>query len=204
MKTWILLCYLLFCSAACFCQDSLKTNPIIFMEGYIGGSVLGASGWNIGLSLNYQYKRNLITIKTTTVADWGYSDDGKRRPDIPHIPPLQNLYNEYAVLYGTRFVKVGHSLSASFGLSHNRWNQYERTGFNTEKFTSTYIGLPYEFTIKWFKKDKERYRILFGLIPVGKPTALGRSYGLKLYGNISKNIFAAIGLASSFGYHKKY
>ena len=203
MKTWILFCLLLLCNVVGFSQDSLKTNPVIFMEGYIGRSVLAARGWNIGLSLNYQFKRNLITLRTTTIADRRYIGMERKSDFFLSLPDLQNAYDDYAILYGSRFVKEGHSLSASFGLSYNQWTHFERIRGKTQKFDSSYIGIPYEFTIKWFKKDKERYRI-YGLIPVGKPTALGHSYGLKLYGNISKNSFVALGVSSSIGYHKKY
>ena len=203
MKTWILMCCLLVCTAVGFCQDSLKANPIIFMEGFVGGSVVGARGWNIGLSLNYQFKRNFLTVKGTSVMHWAYNADEKKSFIFFPFPNLKNNYDELAVLYGLRFIKEDHSLNLSLGLSHNWRTQYFRNEASREEIKSNYIGLPYEFTIKWFNRDKERYRI-YGLIPVGKPTALGHSYGLKLYGNISKNSYAAIGLASSFGYHKRY
>ena len=204
MKTWILMCCLLVWSAVGFSQDSIKTNPVIFMEAYVGGSLMGARGWNIGLSLNYQFKRNLLTVKGTNVMHWAYKADERNSFIFFPLPKLKNDYDEIAVLYGLRFIKEGHSLNLSLGLSHNWQTQYVRNVAGKEELKSTYVGLPYEFTIKWFNRDKERYRIFYGLIPIGKPTALGRSYGLKLYGNISKNSYAAVGLASSFGYHKRY
>ena len=45
-----------------------------------------------------------------------------------------------------------------------------------------FVGFPLEFGIHWFHSKKERYKVLFGLIPVGKPTSFGRGLGLKLYG----------------------
>jgi len=58
--------------------------------------------------------------------------------------------------------------------------------------------------VKWFKKEKKRFRAYYGLIPIGKPTSFGRSFGFKLYGNIGKLSYVGIGINYGFGWHKRY
>ncbi len=178
-----------------------KTNPIIFGEIGIGFALAGVSGPQAGFSFNYQIKHQLITLRYTGVADIKIA---VLAPIIP-IPIDQGHLDEFAVLYGLRSVKEGQSLSFSLGLSQNT----HVIKYNNENYqelyrtNNSYIGLPFEFNIKWFKKDKERYHIYY-LIPVGKPTAFGNSFGLKLSGNLSNYSYLAFGIVFGLGYHKHY
>lgn len=181
----------------------VKTNPIIFGEGYVGFAVAGVSGLQGGFSLNYQIKKSFVTLRATEI------DDVKLTVLAPIIPiPIlvdQGNLHEYAALYGLRSIKEGHSISFSLGISQNtRTVKYNDSNNNfVYQAKSSYVGMPFEFNIKWFKKSKECYRIYY-VFPVGKPTGFGQSFGLKLSGNLSKNSYLAFGLVAGLGYHKHY
>lgn len=160
-----------------------KTNPIIFGELFIGFTK-GEIGYiSSGLELNYQVKRRLFTFR------YGYYEKYKRK--LFGVPLLlkERAVDEYAFLYGWRGVKKIGSLSLSVGASCNSSNR---------------IGIPFEFNLKFFKNKKKPYRLLFGLLPVGKETAFGKSLGLKIYGNIEKSSYIGIAIAYGLGWHKKY
>lgn len=194
-----------------FAQDTVKTNsvvktnPIIFGEFYAGSAVAGVSGIEAGLGLNYQIKKSLITIRYTEI-------DHTKLAVVPivffiGIPIVVDLghASEFAALYGLRSIKAGHSLSFSFGVSQNTHvvKCYDNN-YNLQSQTqSSYVGMPFEFNIKWFKKSKARYRIYY-LIPVGKPSGFGNSIGVKLSGNISQYSYLALGINLGLGYHKSY
>jgi hypothetical protein len=58
--------------------------------------------------------------------------------------------------------------------------------------------------MSFFKTKKERFRIFYGLIPVGEPTSFGRAFGFRLYANIAKNSYVGLGLTFGLGWHKIY
>lgn len=183
-------------------QVAVKTNPIIFGEIGFGFALAGISGPQATFGLNYQIKNSLLTARYTGIADLKLS---VLAPIIP-FPILvdQGHADEYAVLYGLRSIKEGRSLSFSLGISENvRIAKY--TDFNNQQYInkSSYVGLPFEINVKWFKKKKERYKIYY-VFPVGKPTGLSQSFGLKLSGNLSKSSYLAFGLVAGLGYHKHY
>ena len=167
-----------------------KTNPIIYAEmfgGYSGGS---SSGWTGGIELNYQIEDNLITGRYLGLAQL------KHVTNFLFLPVYLNVdnINELALLYGKRLVNGNYSFSYSAGVSYidrvfliNK--DYNYPIFDNQKS----IGLPFEVNINWFKNQKERFRIVYGLIPVGKPTSFGRSIGFKFYGDISKTTFVGLG-----------
>lgn len=183
-------------------QTILKTNPILFGEIGFGFSLAGFSGPQATFGLNYQIKSSLLTARYTAIADL------KLKTLDPIVPvPIfihKSYANELAVLYGLRSIKEGRSLSFSLGISENTIFIKE-TGFNSQQYINkfSYVGLPFELNVKWFKKRKERYRIYY-LFPVGEPTGFGHSFGLKLSGNLSKNSYLAFGLVAGLGYHKHY
>ncbi|WP_452219027.1 hypothetical protein [Lacinutrix undariae] len=122
------------------------------------------------------------------------------------IPTFQSKINvdEFSLLYGKRFIKDTYSFSASVGVS---LNELVYNSLDNNMNTSTkeqYIGFPFEVNIRLFKRKKERIRVLYGLIPIGKPTSFGRSIGLKLYGNIGRVNYVGLGVNTSLGWHKKY
>ena len=122
---------------------------------------------------------------------------------IPFL--VENLNsNEISLLYGKRFIKDGHSWSFSGGVSANYALYKRRVDGVNQRASEAFVGFPLEINIKWFKKKKKRFRAWYGIVPIGKPTAFGRSLGFKLYGNLGKLSYIGIGLNYGFGWHKKY
>lgn len=105
-------------------------------------------------------------------------------------------------MYGKRYIEDGFSYHFSGGISYNSLRDKDD---NLNKNTTVnYVGFPLEVGLSWFKSRRQRFRILYGLIPVGKPTGFGRSFGIKMYANFTKRTYFGIGLNFGLGYHKKY
>lgn len=111
--------------------------------------------------------------------------------------------NDYGILYGQRFIFGGKSLSVSAGASLYRRNIEMQLHGVTNHNRATYLGFPFEVDFKVFKKTKVPYHI-YGIIPVGKPTAIGNSFGVKVIGSISHTGFIGVGLTFGLGMHKEY
>ncbi len=176
-----------------------KSNPILFSEAYLGPAFGKASGFSIGMGLNYQLNANLLSVRYTAVTkndtDWLFI--------FPVIKTLEQT-DEFALLYGRRHIYGNHSFSYSSGISYVKNKELISEENDVYIYdTQQGVGLPFEVNIKWFNAKKERYRIYF-LIPVGQPTSFSRSIGFKLYGNISKNSFIGLGVNYGFGWHKNY
>ena len=166
--------------------------------GYAGGA---AGGFNVGFEANHQYKKTIFSMRyvgSLKLINQGYSSPFFPFPEYD----TKSTAEEFSILYGYRKINNGHSLSFSGGLSRNKFTAYAFNA-NNKDLRDYYIGFPLEMNIHWFKKEKRRIYI-YGLIPVGKPTGLGSSFGFKIYGNISRNSFIGLGINSSFGYLKKY
>tara|TARA_R110000850_G_scaffold147130_1_gene269307 strand:- start:19650 stop:20270 length:621 start_codon:yes stop_codon:yes gene_type:complete len=198
---------LTFCFINLHAQEKEETGPpIIFAEILFGGAgkINGNGGLLYGGELNYQYKKNLFSIR--------YIENSQLESDVLFLSPVtpfpvlkeKNNNKELSVLYGKRWIYEGSSLSVSGGISRNTYSS-NLTDENNQRYkiTDTYVGFPLEVNFKWFKSKKKRYR-LYGLIPVGQPTSFGRNFGFKLVGNISKNSFVGLGLVYGFGIHKNY
>lgn len=183
-----------------FSQTSGKQNPIIFFDESLGGAFGNAGGFAIVLGMNYQQNRSLFTLRYVGTAKFGADVIAPLVP-LPFIN-VKNSMGEVALLYGLRMVEGDKGYSFSLGASFSGFEQYyDKTGYNEKSYD--YFGVPFEANIKWFKSEKKRFRI-YGLIPVGKPTAFGGSIGFKLFGNISKQSYAGIGLSIGLGLHKVY
>ncbi|NBL65005.1 hypothetical protein GV828_07310 [Flavobacterium sp. NST-5] len=185
-----------------------KTNPIIFTEGFAGfaGSDNGGM-WFSGVNLNYQFnKTDLLTAK--------YSFNQALQSRYVYLSPFvtfpileeQEIQNEWALLYGKRWIDKGFSYGVSAGISYVDRQYLDQNNENVFRYyKENYFGVAYEFNIKWFKKDKKRFRALYGIIPVTKrKVAFGRSVGFKLVGNFSRNNYIGLGMSYGFGWHKKY
>jgi len=190
------------------CNSSLgqeKKNPILFAEmvvGYSNGSIKGMTGMG---SLNYQFNNNLLTFRSLEIID------NKKVGSLFFLPVLilEERLNEYSFLYGRRFVDENSSMSYSVGIAYlkrefllddlSTIDNYDSLNYGKD----SYIGLPFEFNIKWFNSKKERYRI-YELIPVGKPVSFANSIGFKFYGTLSKTTFIGIGVSFGLGWHKEY
>jgi len=175
---------------------NLKENPIVFGDFLVGYSNTGKTAITVGGNINYQSKNNLYTFRTsqTTSIDkieWFFF--------IP-ISVVSNTTTEYAALYGKRYIEDGISYHFSGGISYNI-NEDINGDIKTRE---TFAGFPLEIGISFFKPNKERFRVFYGLIPVGKPTSFGRSFGFKLYANIAKRSYVGLGLTFGLGWHKIY
>lgn len=199
----IFFCLLLF-ALNCIGQDIKKENPVLFGETISGGTFGYAGGFTIGGELDYQINRSLFIVR--------YSDNFNFRLNlaifeiiaIPTVDVYSNL-EERSILYGWRFINDGHSLSFSIGVSDNYFEHHSKENTTQTQYSkSRYIGIPYEMNIKWFKATKKKFRIVYGLIPIGKPTSFGHSFGLKIIGNASKYPYAGLAISYGIGWHKKY
>ena len=157
-------------------------------------------------NLNYQFgKTDLITFRTAAII--GTSREYAALSPVIILPFLvqREVQTEYGLLYGKRWTYGNYSLSGSAGVSHfNR--KYFGIGKETvDELYENYFGVPFEFNIKFFKENKQRFRAYYGLMPIGKKkVSFGRSVGFKLTGNIAKHSNLGIGINYGFGWHKKY
>lgn len=179
-------------------QDSisLQETPLAFGDfsfGYTNGSI---KGYSFGANVYYQDKNDLFTFRTLTTVD---VQEVKWLLFFPVLTE-SNITNEYSLLYGKRYIKGGFSYHFSGGVSYN-FTKIINNGIKTK---DSYIGLPLEVGFRFFKSKKKRFGVLFGLIPVGKPTSFGRSIGFKLYANVSKSSYFGFGLTFGLGMHKVY
>ena len=181
-------------------QDSIKvkTNPIVFGEINIGYSNGYIKGLTTGLSLNYQTKRNLVTFRSLQ----RYKIEKIEFFIIFPITVETSIFTENSLLYGKRYIKDDFSYHFSGGISYNDFRRKNKDNVVIDQHN--FIGFPLEIGYRWFKPKKERFRVLYGLIPIGKPTSFGGSVGLKLYGNIAKNSYVGLSLSIGLGWHKKY
>lgn len=180
-----------------------KTNPIIFSDFHFGWAFLGADGLYGGFNINYQYKKNLFTLRYNAIADLAGRDPQLRKLQIIAIED-QGHYQEYGMLYGRRYLTNTRGLSFSAGASFNyRVRKYPNAGSSKTITYDYYPGLPFELNVNWFKGRKRRFRI-YHIIPVGEPTAFGASIGFKLHGNVSKNPYLALGIVYGLGMFKHY
>lgn len=174
--------------------DSIpKSNPIVYLDVQLGIGRADKIALSGSYSINFQSGKNLYTARILNMArvdDWFFI-----------FPITGTSTTEIGLLYGRRYIENGESLSFSAGLSQVTTSQ---NFVNEPRVISSHFGVPFEFNYMFFNAKKARYHILYGLIPIGKPTALGRSIGFKLFGNISKNSFFGFGVSTSIGWHKKY
>lgn len=183
-----------------FSQTFDKKNPIIFADESLGGAFGNAGGLAIVLGMNYQVNGNLFTVRYVGTAKFGVDIIAPMVP-LPFIN-LKNSMGEVAILYGLRMVEGDKGYSFSLGVSYNEFDQYyDKSRYNERRYE--YIGVPFEANVKWFKSVKKRF-LIYGLVPVGKPTAFGGSIGFKLFGNISKQSYAGVALSIGLGSHKVY
>jgi hypothetical protein len=125
---------------------------------------------------------------------------------IHPLPLLEqkSAFEEVSVLYGWRFTSRASSTSFSIGTSLNSFSEQVPDNANQTVIKKRrYAGVPFEANIKWFRAKKERFK-MYGLFPVGRPTAFGGSFGFKLFGQVSRYCYAGLGAVIGLGFHKKY
>ncbi|MFD1161519.1 MULTISPECIES: hypothetical protein [Hwangdonia] len=185
-------------------STQVKQNPIIYGDFMIGGAGGEARGLSFVFDLNYQFNKDLITFRSLHLLDKNEDVNFFEAIFIFPIYMGGDSMNEFSLLYGKRFIFDGSALSISAGVSQNL-RKFEETINNTKvSQRSSYIGIPFEVNFNSFKRVKKRYRIVYGLIPIGKPTSFGRSIGFKLFGNFGKFNYFGLGINFGWGWHKKY
>lgn len=200
----------LFCFGFLKAQDSLKvnvkSNPVLFYEGYTGFAGANKAGWTAGVTGNYQFfKRDLITIRFSAFI--AYQNDLLLDGPIVGIPVYDRNERivDYGILFGKRWVWGGVSVSASIGASYNYHEYLEKIDENYYHREETFFGTPFEVNVKFFKKQKRRFRAYYGIIPATKKkVAFGRSIGLKFVANWSDVSYTGFGISLGLGTHKKY
>lgn len=175
-------------------QDDVSktTNPIIYADLFAGGG----TGFGVGGTINYQVANNLFTFRFIENKKF----NATRAIILPNFE-TNEINKEFAVMYGKRKVLENFSYNYSVGISLNKLEEHVSSVEGSE--FSTVVGLPFEFTVQWFKAKKSKYRVYY-VIPVGSPTGLSNSFGFKLYGNISNGSYLGVGLVFGLGYYKKY
>lgn len=196
-----------------FGQDSIvskisnKSNPILFSEFYFGGAGSDNGGlWLLGYNLNYQFNdKDFLTARFSGLL--GIYDNYTLLAPTLILPfsDRKETQQEYALLYGKRWVKENVSFSISSGVSHTDRVYYKKVDEYYEKLNQDYFGIPIELNVKWFKAEKSRFRAYYGLIPIGsRRVSFGRSIGFKITGNFAKNDYLGLAVTYGFGWHKNY
>lgn len=181
-------------------KDSLnvKQNPIAFADINLGYAIGSAKGLSVGVSFYYQKENQLFTFRVFETVD------------IEKVDLLFGVFptnidsktlNEYSLLYGKRFIVTDRSYHFSAGISYNTFKYVKQDIVLSEE---VFVGFPLEVGMNFFNANKEKFRVLYGLIPVGKPTSFARSYGFKLYANIAKKSYIGLGITIGLGWHKIY
>lgn len=204
-KTALFLFFVFYKSVA---QDSLVTkpvdvtNPILFTEYYVGLAGGTSSGFLGGFNLNYQTKNNLYTARYTGVVNAQLTGTFLIFPSFYNSETI----NEYAFLYGKRYIYDNHSFSYSAGVSIVNRNYLIDNSNNLKLYSDqNSFGFPFEVNVKWFKREKKPYSIFYRFkSSARRKVSIGQSFGFKLVGNISKTYFVGVGLNMGVGWHKIY
>jgi hypothetical protein len=173
-------------------------NRIMFGEFLVGATT--NDGLAFGANLNYQTGLHLFTARFMTHRN--FYNNLIAEHDHENLD-VRSAQDEWALLYGPRFTFERFSASLSAGISASSVSIVSSDVQSNLDYHHRYIGIPYELNLKYFKKSKSRYRI-YGLVPVGKPTTFGRSIGMKLFGNFSREHYFGIGFTLGVGVHKIY
>lgn len=186
---------MLFLYLECYAQDNKEKNSILFGETSFGYFTHDKSGsLTFSLSINYQYKKSLFTLRESFFSSTPFITDN-------YAPYDYREKRETSLFYGRRYIKNSFSYSFSFGISKTYSDQFNDIKKNFEDIS--YLGIPLEVNIRWFKANKKPFKLL-GLLPIGKPTAFGLSNGVRLFSSISKNSYIGLGYTIGFGNYKKY
>lgn len=180
-------------------NDTIKKNPIWYSDISTGVARFNDGfGLNTSIAFNYQKRKNLLTLRFNQTSIL-------QAESVLFFPILtvKTINSEAGFLYGRRWLKDNQSTSFSLGVSYNKFQDDYNLTTDSYGIETNHFGVPFEANIKWFKSTKKRVYVL-GMIPVGKPTGLGGSFGVKLSGNISEQSYVALGVVYSFGYHKYY
>ena len=202
---FLLPCFIFLFSLSVFGQDSLKlkTNPIIYGDMGFSIPITGIGGIQFNSSLNYQRNKSLFTLRVVAVQSFTVATvELSPFTVFPYFKDSGHL-TEWSALYGWRLVDEDEAFSISAGVSYNDRVIVYYSNNNRQQLESRYPGLPFEINVLWFKGRKKKYHIYY-LIPVGRPTGFGHSFGFKLSGNVSQHSYLSFGAVLGLGYHKQY
>jgi hypothetical protein len=166
-----------------------KKSPIIYAEVFGGFSVMRHFGFAGGGELNYQYKKNLFTLRYSHESGYVEQDS---------VVTFLNVEDndEYAILYGRRWLTKNHSFSVSVGVNSNNLKFTNRDfEYNRSYQYKRFYGVPFEANVKWFN-SKRRSNLVFN--------ALTPSFGFKVFGSISRYSYVGVGVVVGFGLSKQY
>lgn len=197
MKRFLLAVLITFNTLNTSAQPASK--KIVFGEFLVGATT--NDGLAFGANLNYQIGLHLFTARYLTHRDF-YNKLIAEHADNEDLN-VRSHQDEWALLYGPRLNFERFSASLSAGISGSVVSIVSSDVQANLNYRNRYIGVPYELNVKFFKKNKSRYR-LYGLVPVGKPTSFGRSFGMKLFGNFSGQHYFGLGFSLGYGVHKFY
>jgi hypothetical protein len=172
-------------------ESKEKSNPIIYAEAFGGFVVVQNIGLAGGGELNYQTGKNLFSFRYTNAV--GYTR--KENYIVPTYDKVADN-NEFALMYGRRWLKESRSYSISAGLNYNSFEFINRDSDNNRYSNYKYFyGMPFEANYKWYY-SKRRSNLIFNMmIP---------SVGIKLFGSIARNTFVGVGLTLGLGLPKEY
>jgi hypothetical protein len=172
-------------------ESKEKSNPIIYAEAFGGFAVVQNIGLAGGGELNYQTGKNLFSFRYTNAV--GYTR--KENYIVPTYDKVADN-NEFALMYGRRWLKESRSYSISAGLNYNSFEFINRDSDNNRYSNYKYFyGMPFEANYKWYY-SKRRSNLIFNMmIP---------SVGIKLFGSIARNTFVGVGLTLGLGLPKEY
>jgi len=169
-----------------------KSNPIIYAEIFGGFAVVQNTGLAGGGELNYQTGKSLFSLRYTNAV--GYT-----QMEGTYIPGFNKTEdnNEFALLFGRRWLKENHSYSLSVGINYNSFELIKRDeeGNRHSTINKYFYGVPFEANYKWFYSKRRAHLVFNTMIP---------SVGIKLFGSIAKNTFVGVGITLGFGLHKEY
>ena len=167
-------------------QVKTPTKPLVFGEIYTGITVGKSAGFALGAELNLQIHSSLISARYGGMYD-------RKISAISQNSALSapTILDEFSVLYGYRKIFTNHSFSLSAGLSYTKLVSDPSYDSSNTPVSETYLGVPVEFNVKWFKdKSKQAH-----------PRSFGSSFGLKLFGNIARNSYIGLGITFGLGSH---
>lgn len=173
-------------------RDSIsrgKKFPTIFATGGFGTTIIAnetvEAAFQAYWDLNYQYKRNLFTVREVYIITSRNPHPGDPEYNVINLPIVTGHITQYALLYGRRLVNDhGHALSFSAGISTNdNFLIFKGPATHAVNISRNYAGIPFEVNYGWYA----RY--------------LGPSFGFKLTGDISRYSFVGLGFDVGLGLH---
>ncbi|MEN2400209.1 hypothetical protein GKZ90_0010500 [Flavobacterium sp. MC2016-06] len=170
-----------------------NSNPIIYVEGFGGPTVVKNIGISGGVELNCQSGKSLFSFRYINAV--GYRQREENYIIAPRFYKSEDT-KEYALLYGGRWLSDNHSYSISAGISRVNMEWAVRDLDDVRHgYYENFYAVPFEANYKWFYSKKKSNLIFNAMIP---------SVGVKLFGSIGEYSFVGVGVTVGFGFSKHY